>query len=40
MPLIESLGIVEKVQVQLQIAQGSDGRKVYNKFETVCYVII
>lgn len=35
MLLVESLGIMEKVQAELQIAQGIDGKKVYNKFETV-----
>jgi len=35
MPLAESLDILEKVQVQLQMAQGNDGQKVYKKFETV-----
>jgi len=35
MPLVESLGIVKKIQVQLQLALGNDVRKVYNKFETV-----
>lgn len=34
--LAESLDILEKVQVQLQMAQGNnDGQKVYKKFETV-----
>jgi hypothetical protein len=35
MHLVESLGIMEKVQAELQIAQGVDGQKVYNTFETV-----
>lgn len=35
MPLAESLDILEKVQVQLQMAQGNDGQNVYKKFETV-----
>lgn len=35
MPLAESLDILEKVSVQLQMAQGNDGQKVYKKFETV-----
>ncbi|CAI6368793.1 unnamed protein product [Macrosiphum euphorbiae] len=35
MPLSESLDILEKVQIQLQMAQGNEGQKVYEKFETV-----
>lgn len=35
MPLFESLDILQKVQVQLQLAQGNDGQKVFKKFETV-----
>ncbi|VVC25394.1 Hypothetical protein CINCED_3A005042 [Cinara cedri] len=35
MALAESLDILEKVQVQLQKAQGNDEQKVYKKFETV-----
>jgi hypothetical protein len=35
MPLVESLDILEKVQVQLQIDQGNDRQKVWKKFETI-----
>ena len=35
MPLFELLDILQKVQVQLQLAQGNDGQNVFMKSETV-----
>lgn len=35
MSLVESLDILDKVKVQLQMAKGNDGQKVHRKFETV-----